>query len=150
MSQAIAMRRSGMSKKQVAMALHVSRDTVRSYEEGRLPQAVDRAAVEGGADHAAEIMANKLDALIPKMMDAADKRIPETGFKDLLIGIGIGIQRRELLRGRPTSREGRQVVITFSADPSASSLRELGERALSGTQSLPEPALDGEFVPKQD
>ena len=149
MSQAIAMRRSGMSEKKVATSLGLSRQTVKHYNEGQLPPHAEKDKVLMEADMTVDKITKQLEVMVPEMLDAARGKIGTATFKDLLIGSGIGIEKLELLKGRPTSREGRQVVITFS-DPGAKSLRELGERALSGTPALPEGVVEGEIVPNTD
>lgn len=139
-----------MSKKKVAQTLGLSRDTVRSYEEGRLPPSADRAAVMEQVEVITDGITKRLEVMVPEMLDAAREKIQGATFKDLLIGSGIGIEKLELLKGRPTSREGREVRIIFSADSGAGSLRELAERTMSGTRALPEPPIEGEVVATQD
>lgn len=146
-AQVQAMVRSGMSDKRAAQVAGVGRDTVRRWtRDGSLPVGVDREAVAEKAGAAQEQIAQKLEVMVPEMLEAARAQIPTAKFKDLLIGVGIGIEKLELLRGRPTGRSESTKIVYLA--PTA--LAELSAVPETATPPLDSGAIEGQFVEETD
>ena len=139
--------------KDTAKQLGVPRTTLRQWA-GRAKSATARPKQVSIQiqDKSDEVHAQRLGAvfMLATEPELVASKLEKASLRDLLIASDIATRGRALLRGLPTSREGREVRIIFSADSGAGSLRELAERTMSGTRSLPEPPLEGEVVATQD
>lgn len=127
-------------------ATGIQRSTLRMWRDGQTPENVPAGDLVPLQSKAEEQIAQRLEGFTLKAMERADTPEFVEGLKgkDLLIASAIAIEKMQLLRGAPTSREGRQITITF-AGSGASSLRQLGE---DSTKALPEPVIEGEFKTK--
>src|SRR3990167_3078719 len=145
-----AMVRSGMSIKRVAQQKQLARDTVRRYSEGDMPKSADAAVVDASETKTRQRVRENVETFLVKSTDimATDEFVLEMSKrpKDLLIGVGIAIEKDELMSGRPTSREGRTVVIQFAGNEQAKSLHDLSLRSLSAQTEV----IEGHVVEKND
>jgi len=118
------------------------------WSEGKTPEAVPQESVLLLQSKAENEIAQRLEGFTLKAMQRADTPEFVEGLKgkDLLIASAIAIEKTQLLRGAPTSREGRQITITFAGSPQVQSLKQLGERSVSGQL----PIIEGQVVEKQD
>ena len=150
-----ALAANGGNAKKTAKMLGVPRSTLRyaagrSNAHGKTPSPLLSEEKRSELSDKWKAVAEKGTAIALQALEGIEPGdLSMRDVKDLLIGSAVATEKHQLLTGLPTSREGRQVVITFS-DPGAKSLRELGERALSGTPALPEPSLEGAFVEETD
>ena len=148
--QARAMVRSGMSIKRVAAQTGLSRDTVSRYSKGELPKAADIMVVDQVESGHRDRIKSNVENFLVKATDiaASDEFVVEMARKpkDLLIGIGIGIEKNELLSGRPTGISEQQRVLYVVGNP----LRDASLVAIGRTDPAQPPALEAEYVVTQD
>ena len=106
--------------------------------------------VEAGALKLADQYESITEKINRRVLASVDTVPVETSadVKNLLIGAGIATEKASFARGGPTSRESREIRIVYGLDPSITSLRELGERTVSGQKALPEP-IEGEIVSQE-
>ena len=80
-------------------------------------------------------LADRLEGLAHRLVDAIPGKIAEADLKQLSVSLGIALDKMRLLREQPTSIEGHDL----SDDEKLAMLRQLAERAHARRLGLPDP-----------
>ena len=128
-----AMHASGMSKTKIAAHLGLSRDTVKRYVAGESPKSADVEVIEAKTTGTREKIRDNVETFLMKASDVAATDDFVTSLaskpKDMMIGLGIAVEKMELLSGRATTRsESLRIELVAGG-----SLTELADRVMSGT-----------------
>lgn len=84
--------------RRTAHQLNVPAATLRKWRDGFVhPEVTQKCAVKKRR------LADKLEDLAHKIIDAADGKIEKAGLKDSLIAFGTAVDKMQLLRGKPTA-----------------------------------------------
>jgi transposase-like protein len=140
-ANAIAMlRANGGNAKRTASQLGIPRTTIRawagrSHSVSARPKQVKTSIVQNRSRE----IADSLEDLAAKAVGFADSKMETASYKDLLIGVGIAIEKVQLLRGGATSRtESLRIELVAGG-----SLRELGERSITDQIDRPKALESG-------
>lgn len=141
------LRSNGGNLKRTSQAVGVSRQTLKTWSMGKLPMAVDRERVEEKTDQMGQRLVEQFGEIATLSLEEAKKKIPAASYRDLLIGAGISTEKRELLTGRPTSRQEAIKIALVMPE----GLRTLAAQVASGMKALP-PTVEGQYteVPEPD
>lgn len=131
--------------------LGIARATLKMWsEDQKYAGHIDPSKVAVVESEASDRIASTLEVMVPEMLALAREKMPSASFKDLLVGSGIGIEKIQLLRGKPTSRsEGIKVSLVLPGG-----LKNLAVQVVTGqpieptpVQLGPEPiAIEGEII----
>jgi hypothetical protein len=130
------LRSNGQNYKQTSRQTGVARGTLRRWEVGQLPGAMDQERIAKGTNAISEALAEQFGRIAVKSLESAEGKIADASYRDLLIGAGISTEKRELLRGGPTSRVNTQIMVSLVASDG---------RSYAGLQGAAQAAIDGEY-----
>ena len=114
-------------------AVGVPIQTLAEWRDGRVSDAVPDLRNQKKAE-----IAERLDALVHSMIDAAPDKINDATLKDTMVSIGVAIDKAQLLKGQPTAITQQ----TLSDEDKLKRLRELLDTG-ENRASLPAPDAGG-------
>jgi hypothetical protein len=126
-----ALAANGGNAKLTAQQTGVPRTTLQKWAGGAVHPTVTQMGQQKRED-----LADRLEGLAHRLLDAIPARLPDADLKQLSVSLGIAVDKMRLLRGQPTSIEGHDLT----DEQRLARLRELAERARARRLGLPDPA----------